>query len=1507
MVAKEASQEAPGAMLSVNLAEEDIPVYLENPALEPLAHKILVACVNSPSNCTVAGDEKTIDALKMQLDKDKIFSAKLNTGVAYHTPMMDQVAGKYLELLGGLGTAQTDKTGVTMASSVTGRLVSPKLLSTAQYWVNNLTSQVRFSEAVAQLMTSDTNLGGCVEIGPHSALQWPIRDITSQETFRGRNLWYRSALIKSKSSHSSILTLIGHLFCHGHPVSLLEANMQAAEAARGALLPLRDCPKYPFDHSHKFWFETRFSRDFRHRVGTSSYVLGQRSHDWNPLEPKWRNFLYLDSMPWLGDHEVNGRILYPGTGMLVMAMEAAKEAAKAKERETSSKSRRITGYYIKEARFLKPIIVGETVEQATETVTHLRPLRQTYEKEASCYEISIFAIHESRWDECFKATVRIEYQERITQVDGGKETRLENEHVLETYENALASNTASLNPSTFYSFCKRIGIDYGKSFQLLSDIRYKGDHSSTARVDISKAVYQVSELVHPTVLDAAHHLVMAQMSQWRLESVPTMVPYQLKNAWVSATGWDSQSTSHVRFVSLSRTGLGKLPTESTLYGLAEDGSMLCAMERVIMSPISRGQVQDTRPERLLHSISLKPLLSLMEPHELEQVCAPRDAPLTPHRIEAMECYKRLDIAMVKAIDQAMSGITDADLQNAPAHIRHYAAIMRDYLKDGFRAGGSKASINQNLETLLQICERELPELEMTSIVARNLPQILAGSVDPLELVFSTDCAERLYRDMFHLVFDERLRRFLDLACHENPGMRILEVGAGTGGVTEHVLSAIRDFEKETGAILFSEYVYTDISAGFLDNARTKFRDFEERMVFRTLDLQRDANQQGFELAGYDMVIAGSVLHATPDLIATLTNVRSLLKPGGRLINLEMVIPHSPCLNVTFGVLPGWWLSKEDWRATSPLITEQEWDSIAQETGFSGNDLVIRDFDSEVWHVSSIIVSTAVDTARKIPEAEQITVIADLTSEEQRMLASLLSTDLNAQVLSLEDAVMDGALGDQGVVLYLLELDKPWLATISEQDFPSLQGLIQRVQKLLWVTSSSVDDPLIPFNGVMKGFLRSIRSESAEKRIATLNIEAKARIPVTKCLVYIRKVLEHAFASARNDFEFIVQEDGLLSTERLVEDIPMNEDHQSRLVPKSKVESWLPGPALVLGIESPGELDSLHFVEDPMHQEPLGLDEVEIEARVWSVSFKDIFVALGRLSIDEGFGFECSGTVTRVGAQAASEYKPGDRVCITSPGSMRTYPRAKTEAVFHIPEGISFEKAASIINPGSTAYHGLVNLARLQKGDKVLIHSAAGSTGQMAVSLAKMIGAEIFATVGFERKKKLLVEEYGIPPDHIFYSRNTSFAKGIRRLTNGYGVDVVLNSLSGDSLRASWECMAPYGRFVEIGKSDIMNNSSLPMSGFAKNISFFAIDLYHIAKTRMDIARPILLSLMSLLKEGKIEYPKPIIEYPVSNVEGAFRFIQSGQNTGRTVIKIDRSEVVSVRIPDFQDWHRVILT
>ena len=338
-------------------------------------------------------------------------------------------------------------------------------------------------------------------------------------------------------------------------------------------------------------------------------------------------------------------------------------------------------------------------------------------------------------------------------------------------------------------------------------------------------------------------------------------------------------------------------------------------------------------------------------------------------------------------------------------------------------------------------------------------------------------------------------------------------------------------------------------------------------------------------------------------------------------------------------------------------------------------------------------------------------------------------------------------------------------------------------------------------------------------------------------------------------------------------------------------------ALALRLGTTGLFDTLDFVEDIQSGQTMALDVVEVKVKAVGVNFKDILTALGQLPEGE-LGLECAGTVTR--AYPGAKVVPGDRVCVTALGLYRTSVRLAARQVHRIPDQMTFSEAATLPVVYCTAYQALYECARITPRGSILIHSGAGGTGQPAIQLSRLADAEIFVAVGSEDKKKLIMDLYDIPEDHIFASRGLSFKKGVKRKTNGRGVDIMLNSLSGESLQASWDCLAPFDRFIEIGKKDIIQGSKLSMLHFAENRTFTAVDLVHMLRERPDLVEKTIQSILNLAKSGQIKSSQPLHIFSISDIQGAFRYIQGGTNTGKTIVEIDDDAMVLVS--SFLDNH-----
>ena len=194
---------------------------------------------------------------------------------------------------------------------------------------------------------------------------------------------------------------------------------------------------------------------------------------------------------------------------------------------------------------------------------------------------------------------------------------------------------------------------------------------------------------------------------------------------------------------------------------------------------------------------------------------------------------------------------------------------------------------------------------------------------------------------------------------------------------------------------------------------------------------------------------------------------------------------------------------------------------------------------------------------------------------------------------------------------------------------------------------------------------------------------------------------------------------------------------------------------------------------------------------------------------------------------------------------------------------------------------------------IFIHAAAGGVGQAAIQIAQNIGAIVFVSVGTIQKKDFLMRTFNIPRSHVFSSRDTSFGEGLLLVTQNRGVDVVLNSVAGEALRISWDCLAPLGRFVEIGKRDLVQNNRLEMQKFSVAASFSAVDIGILSVMKPDQFRMLLGDVIEMFRLEKIRPVSPITVYPISKVQEALRTMQMGKHMGKIVIKPHRDDVVQV--------------
>jgi thioester reductase-like protein len=326
----------------------------------------------------------------------------------------------------------------------------------------------------------------------------------------------------------------------------------------------------------------------------------------------------------------------------------------------------------------------------------------------------------------------------------------------------------------------------------------------------------------------------------------------------------------------------------------------------------------------------------------------------------------------------------------------------------------------------------------------------------------------------------------------------------------------------------------------------------------------------------------------------------------------------------------------------------------------------------------------------------------------------------------------------------------------------------------------------------------------------------------------------------------------------------------------------------LEIATAGVLDNLTLRSTT--RRPPGQGEVEIQVRAAGLNFRDVLVAMGVIppvfeqSLD--LGWECTGTVVRIGP-GVEHLRVGEDVVALAPSCLGSYVTTGATLVAAKPAHLTFEEAVTIPLTFMTAYYALHHLGRLSKGERVLIHAAAGGVGQAALQIAQHVGAEIFATAGTPEKRAFLKQQ-GV--QHVMDSRSLKFADEVMRITGGEGVDVVLNSLAGEFISRSLATLRAGGRFLEIGMADILQNNPLGLREFHKNLSFSSVNLAHMFVSRTAFCGAMLTEVLDYFLDGRFT-PLPRHSFPLSEAPDAFRFMAQAKHIGKVVVTLNEPEVL----------------
>lgn len=1462
--------------------------------IKPYGDTVTIAAINSPSSVTLSGEPEKLKELAVRLDQQNIFNRMLDVQFAFHSSQMDPIRNELISALGQLPLNQINR---PIYSTVTGNRVEKNEFN-GEYWWHNVREKVRFAPAIQNMIKDGYNL--FIEVGPH-----PVLTTSITECAETGKVTIIPSLRRKEDEIRNMLGNLGNLHTLGYPVNWKLIHKQGGHFIR--------LPGYPWQ-KQRYWHESETW--VNRRAGKLAHPLLMIKAD--SANPCWNTVLDIPYYHYLADHKIRDNIVFPAAGYVEMAIGAACERFSnkpfvidniqiQKALYIAEKSTPVLQFSIDESDTSFVIRSSSSLQDGTWT-THckgyirnyslpapaieLERLKQTLTQYSSQEQIyQRFASTGLRFGPAFRGLIGLHIDQGVA---------LGEVHLLETNQQHGSGYHfhPALLDACFQTLSGTLPEQFSDNLYLpvaIAQLRYYADAPQQVWVHAKCVHANSNSLAGDLRIYTPTGQLLIEVKGFRCQGIDSardstdkLNAFYQYHWWQSPTNEEQKYRKAVDFLPDISQLADPLYQESVAYAEQVGGhgqleAMVAAFDELAVDYIVNAFVELGCP--------------LTEGTQLSV-----DDLVVRHGVQ--ESYRRLLQRLLEILaEQSLIALSTPD-----------SGIIKQTLT-------AREMAPQWTQTL-HAYPGAFSELTLIRNCGAHLARVLRGEQDPLQLLFpdgSSTNAEHFYTDSpsfrHYLCI---VRKALELVVANLPygrNLKILEIGAGTGGMTTSILNL---FPKDR-----TEYYFTDISGAFFPAAEQRFKDYPF-VRYQMLNIENNIEQQNYEPHSFDIVLASDVLHATQNLDTSLKNIKSLLAPSGLLLVLE-VEKKAPWVDIIFGLTEGWWrFADTDLRPDYPLISQAKWKQILLDNGYSSPTFVSSHTDqiaspqivflTQAAEHRTAVTETLSDNTRNQPEgAKNWMIFADQGGIAKQLEQSLKARGCNvAQVHRGENfsrtaeteyviAAGDKAdmvrliaerSGDSDVgIVYLWNTDAPrWSSGESEAIQQSEKlgchtllhlvqaltetGLKERLKRLVLVTTGAEalaieNDPVRFEQSALIGFARVVQQEHPEINCKTVDIDADSE--ATPLL------LAELFTDDKENE--VAYRHGERFAPRLRKQYP------PCLTVDSSADQET--PYFRLQAQPPGAINNLQLQQ--VSAPSLQGEQVEIKVMAASLNFRDVMKTLGLYPTDDGndnfLGDECSGIISGIGP-GVTDLRVGDPVIAVAPGSFASKVITLRRFVMPKPAHLNHQAAATIPIVFLTVYYALHHLARIQKGEKILIQAAAGGVGLAAVQIAKHAGAEVFVTAGNNEKRELL---RNLGANHIMDSRSLTFADEIMSITAGRGVDIVLNSLAGDAIAKGIDSLAPYGRFLELGKMDIYQNNKIGLWAFRKNLAFYAIDLARMLSDKPELLSSIFREVHDLI-ENRHLFPLPHRVFPVTRIKDAFRYMAQGKHIGKVVVSLDERNI-----------------
>ncbi|EGC39988.1 hypothetical protein DICPUDRAFT_147207 [Dictyostelium purpureum] len=1475
-----------GRLMSIGIGDKK---YIE---LCGASHpNIEIACYNDPNSIVITGSEEELNQVKNELSEQGVFCAFLGTPCSFHSSKQEQIKDQVFNALSDLPESSEPK--IPFFSTITGKQSIEKGFYNCQYIYDNLRQPVNFTDAISNIYTyleeNEMKNAIFVEIGPHPTLGFYIPKCKPSSSSIASSIIV-SPLHKKKEVISQMKIAISTLYCNGVEVDFSaqflneKPNHQFKEST--SILP-----RYQWDNAD-YWTEPTESKLVKR--GPSKNSLGHDKFSGNSL---FETFIDIrkPAYQFYKGHKIKGKYLFPGSGYIDNIIR-------------NWQSQDITIYNLE---FKSPFFLTEGIQHHLQT--------------------SVVS--------STKGEFKVEFFVKDNK-DSTTWTKTSNGRVglfPHNYSNSKRNiqelkkrcSFATLNKSEVYGKLLLLNLPYGPTFQRVEQLEI-GDNVSLAKLEVSPSSHLDNSFFNASILDCALHGLLA------LGEGPQEVIFdRLQDLKVYHSNIPANQPSHVYVFSKLEKIVGN-STHGSIEIMLEDGTLLVSIKQVKSTSllrIKKPSIKYPSKDLYSHKWQLKES-SLEQPNQtlIDSIVSGVEH-LTKDKQFNDYLVKNLFISIKNEFNEFSSNVSNIDEEltklsidskNTTLFTNILQIVKNENLieesieslkKSVYDKFNSKYSneikyVEKKIRTIVSTLknadkEHLSPSNPSSPLESPRKQKSLANQSGESVSCDNSDSEEvsnessplnklKLFNNQNEIISNNIQTLFRPLLASENKSIyKIIDFSTHDNtDLTISVLEKLNNLIKSNGTSSLIEYTLAITNEASLANTNlikeiTKQYQKSIEIKYRSVSFSKDFSEQNILSSNYDLVISSFVLNNSLDIKSTLSEYNNITLPNGQLFLLEQP-RDNPLFDIIFSECSN----------TSNTI-----DSIKQQLYYTGYNRVAHSNDTSspfVFHAQKMDINSTpmVFSTDKTSISTNYENFIFVTTREQQSTSYFEEYKFNAEIfannyqvvftdeISSKQNVFEN-LKDQDLIIFIAPLESLTVQNYKQitMDYVLINQIILKNSlkcRLLLVTLDAQNGGSNYFNSSLIGTFRyflefpSIISHSIDVdresidnfalllRLFDTTTIGDNELIIRKNKVFVQKIFKEPTLLKSNSYE------------KDPENIFLNTNSNLEFTPKAREEI------------------------------PKG--HVEIKVMATGINYKDNLFYRGLLPQEiftkgdiysPPFGLECSGIVTRVSSDVG-RFKVGDKVVGFASHSLSSHVIASQDKIIIKPEGISFVEAAAVCVVYATSYYAIYQIGSFMTDkESIMVHSATGGVGLATLNILKWKrkqlgclenGPAIYATVGSKEKVEYLNDKYGSLITNIYNSRDTEFSDLI--MSSSDGVDLILNTLSGDYLSANFRSLSQVGRIMDLSVTQLVENDGLDISNFKYHVGYNTVDLERAAKYNSTVVRSILTEVFSAIEEGSLENI-PIKVFPATEVKTAIEYINERVHIGKVVI-------------DFQDFDATIL-